>query len=102
MKQSHKALLMWVLLILMFVAIWSFFSDVPRSQQVPFSEFITDVRGDKVEWVKIKDGGRTYTYQLKGDPAGRRDGCIDKVDRLLHLLRERLCLLGGRTERLKA
>jgi len=72
-KQSHKALLMWVLLILMFVAIWSFFSDVPRSQQVPFSEFITDVRADKVEWVKIKDGGRTYTYQLKGEPAGRRD-----------------------------
>ncbi|MBI2391473.1 MAG: ATP-dependent metallopeptidase FtsH/Yme1/Tma family protein [Deltaproteobacteria bacterium] len=62
---------MWVLLILMFVAIWSFFSDVPRSQQVPFSDFITDVRQDKVEWVKIKD--REYRYQLKGDPAGRRE-----------------------------
>jgi cell division protease FtsH len=70
-KQSHKALLMWVLLILMFVAIWSFFSDVPRSQAVAFSDFLNDVRQDRVEWVKIKD--REYRYQLKGDPGGRKD-----------------------------
>ncbi len=71
MKQSHKALLMWVLLILMFVAIWSFFSDVPRSQSVAFSDFLNDVRTEKVEWVKIKD--REYRYQLKGDPSGRKE-----------------------------
>jgi cell division protease FtsH len=53
----------------MFVAIWSFFSDVPRSQSVAFSDFLNDVRTEKVEWVKIKD--REYTYALKGEPAGR-------------------------------
>jgi cell division protease FtsH len=68
-KQSHKALLMWVLLILMFVAIWNFFSDVPRSQSVPFSEFITDVRQDRVASVKIKD--REYRYTLKSDQSAR-------------------------------
>ncbi len=73
MKQSHKALLMWVLLILMFVAIWSFFSDVPKSQAVAFSDFLNDVRSERVEWVKIKDNGRSYVYQLKGDPAGRKE-----------------------------
>ncbi|MBL8718302.1 MAG: ATP-dependent zinc metalloprotease FtsH [Myxococcales bacterium] len=67
MKQSHKALLMWVLLILMFVAIWSFFGASERSRVVPFSEFIGDVRDNKVHSVKIKD--REYKYTLKGDPA---------------------------------
>jgi len=68
-KQSHKALLMWVLLILMFVAIWNFFSDVPRSQVVPFSEFIADIRSDRVAEVKIKD--REYRYKLKGETGAR-------------------------------
>ena len=69
MKQSHKALLMWVLLILMFVAIWNFFSDVPRSQSVPFSDFIGDVRNNRVASVKIKD--HEYRYTLKSDTSPR-------------------------------
>src|SRR5579859_6283005 len=60
---------MWVLLILMFVAIWNFFSDVPKSQSVPFSEFITDVRNDRVATVTIKD--HEYKYTLKGDTSPR-------------------------------
>ncbi len=69
MKQSHKALLMWVLLILMFVAIWNFFSDQPRSQVVAFSDFITDVRNDRVATVKIKN--TEYKYTLKNDQSPR-------------------------------
>ncbi len=70
MKQSHKALLMWVLLILMFVAIWNFFSDVPRSQQVPFSDFVSDIRNDRVASVKIKD--KEFRYQLKEAAGSQR------------------------------
>ena len=35
MKQSHKTLLLWLLLIMMFLAIWQFFSpDRPPATQV--------------------------------------------------------------------
>ncbi|GAC1581217.1 MAG: ATP-dependent zinc metalloprotease FtsH [Polyangiales bacterium] len=71
MKQSHKALLMWALLILMFVAIWNIFSEPQRSQSVPFSDFISDIRQDKVSEVKIKD--REYRYMLKDGGGGRAD-----------------------------
>ncbi len=69
MKQSHKALLMWVLLILMFVAIWNFFAGETRSQSVAFSDFLSDVRQDKVATVKVKD--REFRYTLKGDTSPR-------------------------------
>ena len=65
MKQSHKALLMWVLLILMFVAIWNWFSDVPKMQSTAFSSFITDVRNNHVKEVRIKD--HEYRYKLDTD-----------------------------------
>ena len=60
MKQSHKTLLLWGLLIMMFVAIWQFLSPNPNpTAQVAFSEFIAQVRADKekdphVESVAIK------------------------------------------------
>ena len=74
MKQSHKALLMWVLLILMFVAIWSVFGANTQSRVVPFSEFIADVRDNKVDNVKIKD--REYKYTLKSDGVPAVPGAV--------------------------
>jgi cell division protease FtsH len=68
-KQSHKTLLLWVLLIMMFVAIWQFLSpDRPVATQVAFSEFMAQVEADKtkdpyVESVSIKD--RDYTFWIK-------------------------------------
>ncbi len=48
MKQSHKTLLLWVLLIMMFLAIWQFLSPTQNpTAQVAFSEFMAQVRADK-------------------------------------------------------
>ena len=71
MKQSHKTLLLWVLLIMMFLAIWQFLSpERAQTALVPFSEFMTQVHADKdkdahVESVSIKD--REYSFVVK-DP----------------------------------
>ncbi|MEO7327587.1 MAG: ATP-dependent zinc metalloprotease FtsH [Minicystis sp.] len=71
MKQSHKTLLLWVLLIMMFLAIWQFLSPERQStSQVAFSEFMAQVHADKekephVESVSIKE--REYTFWVK-DP----------------------------------
>ncbi len=68
MKQSHKTLLLWVLLILMFLAIWQVLNPSERRQPVAFSEFIGEVHAGHVEEVKIKD--REYSFRVKtGDTA---------------------------------
>ncbi len=70
-KQSHKTLLLWVLLITMFLAIWQFMQpDRPGATRVPYSDFTALVAANKetsphVEWVKIKD--REYSFGVK-DP----------------------------------
>ncbi len=70
-KQSHKTLLLWVLLIMMFLAIWQFLSpERTQTTMAPFSDFMTQVHADKdkephVESVTIKD--REYSYFVK-DP----------------------------------
>ena len=48
MKQSHKTLLLWVLLIVMFLAIWQVLQPGERKQQVSFSEFVTWVHAGQV------------------------------------------------------
>ncbi|MFO0591345.1 MAG: ATP-dependent zinc metalloprotease FtsH [Polyangiaceae bacterium] len=71
MKQSHKTLLLWVLLITMFLAIWQFLQpDRTPATQVPYSDFTALVSANKqtspyVESVQIKD--REYTFWVK-DP----------------------------------
>ena len=61
MKQSHKTLLLWVLLILMFVAIYNLVSDPDQPQSVAFSDFMTDVRNGKVETVwPVSARGKAY------------------------------------------
>ncbi|HEX7603521.1 MAG TPA: ATP-dependent zinc metalloprotease FtsH [Polyangiaceae bacterium] len=68
MKQSHKTLLLWVLLILMFLAIWQFLSPTDRKTPVAFSDFVSDVHAGKVDEVKIKD--HEYSYRVRtGDGA---------------------------------
>ena len=43
-KQSHKTLLLWVLLIMMFLAIWQFLQpDEPQAAPVAFSDFMAQV-----------------------------------------------------------
>ncbi len=62
MKQSHKTLLLWVLLIVMFLAIWQFLSPADRKQPVAFSEFVEEVQKGHVKDIHIKD--REYTYTV--------------------------------------
>ncbi|MEO8903509.1 MAG: ATP-dependent zinc metalloprotease FtsH [Polyangiaceae bacterium] len=73
MKQPHKTLLLWVVLIVAFLAIWQFLN--PESQphlDKPYSEFIALVKAPHdqrhIEEVQIKD--REYTFQIK-DPNGK-------------------------------
>ena len=65
MKQSHKTLLLWVLLILMFLAIWHVLQPADKSKAAAFSEFVTDVHKGNVEEVKIKD--HEYSYRVRTD-----------------------------------
>ena len=62
MKQSHKTLLLWVVLILMFLAIWQFLSPADRKPPVAFSEFVTDVHAGRVDEITIKD--REYSFRV--------------------------------------
>jgi len=61
-KQSHKTLLLWVLLILMFLAIWQFLSPTDRKQPVAFSEFLNEVHAGHVDDIKIKE--REYVFRV--------------------------------------
>jgi cell division protease FtsH len=54
-KQSHKTLLLWVLLIVMFLAIWQVLQPGERKQQVSFSTFMNLVHTGQVTEVHIKD-----------------------------------------------
>ena len=70
MKQPHKTLLLWVVLIVAFLAIWQFLNpENPRSPDIPYSEFVALAKaprdGKHIEEVDIKD--REYTFQIK-DP----------------------------------
>ncbi|NUP07047.1 MAG: ATP-dependent metallopeptidase FtsH/Yme1/Tma family protein [Polyangiaceae bacterium] len=67
MKQSHKTLLLWVLIATMFFAIWQFLdSNTKPATQVAFSEFIAlaNAPNDQphVESVAIKD--REYSFTV--------------------------------------
>jgi cell division protease FtsH len=65
-KQSHKTLLLWVLLIVMFLAIWQVLQPGERKQQVSFSEFVSWVHQGQVTDVRVKDHEYTFTRNVDG------------------------------------
>ena len=73
MKQSHKTLVLWVMLILMFVAIYNLVAEGEQPRPVDFSEFLSDVRSGRVEGVEIKTREHTaeYRYMYKGEKGNR-------------------------------
>ncbi|MBK8253583.1 MAG: ATP-dependent zinc metalloprotease FtsH [Polyangiaceae bacterium] len=92
MKQSHKTLLLWVLLIVMFVGIYQIFQpDRPGSPQVPYSDLVTLLTAPKdkdsptVESVQVKD--REYAFTVKDPKASQKVRKItygpEKVDETL-------------------
>ncbi|WP_437673338.1 ATP-dependent zinc metalloprotease FtsH [Sorangium sp. So ce131] len=95
MKQSHKTLLLWVLLIMMFLAIWQFLSpDRSLATQVPFSDFMSKVQVEAkdqnphVESVTIKD--REYTFSVKDPKSGQKTKMVtigpDNADEITQVL----------------
>ncbi len=89
MKQSHKTLLLWVLLILMFVAIWKLVDGDDSPRAVNFTQFIEDVRAGNVEKVEIqpREHSGQYTYWVRvGERPEKKltEGRIsDRIDQLL-------------------
>ena len=66
MKQSHKTLLLWVLLIVMFLAIWQVLQPGERKQQVSFSQFVALVHSGQVTDIHIKDHEYGFTQIQDG------------------------------------
>ncbi len=89
MKQSHKTLLLWVLLILMFVAIWNLVKGEEQPRIVAFSQFLEHVRMDKVEKVDIQpmEHSAQYEYVYESERGHERKLTVgpisDRVDQLL-------------------
>jgi cell division protease FtsH len=74
-KQSHKTLLLWVLLILMFVAIYNLVAEGEQPRSVAFSDFYSDVQAGRVDKVEIRphDNSAEITFWVKreGEGGGR-------------------------------
>jgi len=71
LKQSHKTILLWVLLILMFVAIYNLFTDSggkPQELDVPTFKSKVVKDGDTIEKVEVQpkpNGSATYVVTYK-------------------------------------
>ena len=89
MKQSHKTILLWVLLILMFVSIYQLFTQSPNTGAPPkFSEFMKriDENPDDIDLVTIK--GTKYTVREKGQT---KEAAVTYIGpEIDHKMRERL------------
>jgi cell division protease FtsH len=75
-KQSHKTLLLWVLLIVMFLAIWQFLSPSDRKQPVAFSEFVNEVHAGHVDEIRIKD--REYNFRVHAADGANKGAAVQK------------------------
>jgi cell division protease FtsH len=73
-KQPHKTLLLWVVLIFAFLAIWRFLNDPdgPQRAEYSYSDFMALVKAPRdqrhIDEVEIKD--RDYTFTIK-DPSAK-------------------------------
>jgi cell division protease FtsH len=76
-KQSHKTLLLWVVLIVMFLTIWQFLTPADKKMPVAFSDFITEVKQGKVEEIKIKD--HDYSYRVRGADNAKGGGWKETI-----------------------
>ena len=73
MKQPHKTLLLWVVLIFVFLAIWRFLNDGDGQQraELTYTDFIALVKAPRdqrhIDEVQIKD--RDYVFNIKNPAA---------------------------------
>jgi len=92
-KQSHKTLLLWVLLILMFVAIYQLVTNEEPPRNVQFSDFVTALENGHVESVELRPHELTTDVQFLYVNDGRRedrttDATSQGLPELQELLRE--------------
>ena len=79
MRQSYKTVLLWVVLILMFVAFYQFFATHDRKQkELAFSDFIVKVEHGDVREVQVKDNVN-YVGVLKDNSEFHTVGPIDPM-----------------------
>jgi len=76
-KQSHKTLLLWVVLIVMFLTIWQFLTPNDKKVPLAFTDFVSEVKQGKVEEIKIKD--HEYSYRPRGADQTKGNGWKDVV-----------------------
>ncbi len=80
MKQPHKTLLIWVVIIVAFMAFWKFLQPPgPERKQVAFSEFMALAAAPKTERhvEKVEVDGREYRFEIKNPAAkGRNETAI--------------------------
>ena len=97
MKQSHKTLLLWVVLIMVFLAMWQLLSpDRAPAAEVSYTNFLEMVEADRdkdpyVESVTIKDG--EYLFVVKDPQNGEQtrkqaQGPIEADSKLIETLRK--------------
>ncbi len=87
MRQSYKTVLLWVVLILMFVAFYQFFAQHKGEQkELAFSDFISKVEGGDVKDVVVKD--LNYAGHLKDGSEFHTVGPIDPMATIFEKLRQ--------------
>jgi len=91
-KQPHKTLLLWVVLIVAFFAIWQFLNaEGPHRQAMAFSDFVSLVRAPKdqrhVEAVRVKDREYSFTIAAPGQKAAERGIAIGPPEFASELLK---------------
>jgi len=82
LRQSYKTVLLWVVLLLMFVAFYQMFSVQGRNvKRLDFSDFITKVDAGEVREVVIKD--HTYSGTMRDNSEYETTGPFDPMATLL-------------------
>jgi cell division protease FtsH len=87
LRQSYKTVLLWVVLILMFVAFYQFFAQHGREQkELAFSDFIAKVETGDVRDVNVRD--LNYSGHLKDGSEFHTVGPVDPMATIFEKLRQ--------------
>jgi len=88
LRQSYKTVLLWVVLILMFVAFYQFFAHQGREQrEFAFSDFIAKVEAGDVRDVEVRD--TNYVGHLRDGTEFRTVGPLDATGAVFDRLQKK-------------
>jgi preprotein translocase subunit YajC len=87
-RQSYKTVVLWIVLILMFVAFYQFFAQHGREpKEFAFSDFIARVEAGEVRDVTVKDTG--YTGHFRDGAEFHTVGPIDPMATIFQQLKQK-------------